>query len=1721
MKMSQLLNRENGNVFFTLFGAVALVGVVGATTMSIMKGPIKTMTNLNRQTVVETNLMAGMQVGMIAATTQQANDGDCDADTFVEPLPYRDGTTDPHPTGGGYIPNTIGVTKQDPWKTEYGYCVWDHGSVQDDAGCGGASQARLAGTDSAAFPAIAVISAGPNRVFETVCRTAADADLVVNGGNNDGILDTDEKLVDKPSGSDDIVLTYSYAEAAGSMGGLWSLKSGDPGTAEINKNVEFSGGLKMGTSEGTGGSVLDAVCVGPDNIGLMRFDPFASGGSGGIEVCDYVNSTYGWQAVGGGEADAITQDDGTETCTATDADSDGTPDDTGKVRYNTSNGSYEVCDGSIPGWREIIVGSTAATLVITPDTATIDVDGTSQTTSPRYSHTASPYVDITIQNIGSAAMGAAFASGDFVWSSNNNFEIVNNNCTGVTLTESGGAQDSCTLEIRAYAYIDESYSATLTVNLHNTPSLSLDGTASNACQGVGQALGGGIKVACHDTYDLIALPAGCADQAAVDTSTECTGTDWLKKQWTEVVACAGNCSYLGASSWDDGPSNVAIVLGDVAYAHPAVEYCDNLTTDATYDDWYLPAPNELSDLYAVKDIIGGTVMAEYHTSQDYSDSYARTIDLTDGTDHGGNKIESLFVRCVRRHSGGSTAPAPVPVTKPGYFVLTKNTYQGDFTLYSDETDGYDAADDICLNELLNNQWMGRENTVLNSYTVKAHIYDRKDQGSHEPSTRYYFAVAGDTSLGGAYFDTDVDRKGPGNEIAWNGTNYFGQITEYWTGRFGSDPADYWATATSYSSAGYNCGDWADSAGTGRFGNSSYTDNGRWYNGLAVENCTNEKHILCVVNPSSDPVTPEPELVEEPGYLVLTNAQYDGDLGGETGARDKCVTDLLNHDWRGRDNAVITTDNVDAMWINTNTLTPNATYYFAVSGYPGAGGAYIDVNSDGLGPGNTTSWDYANYFYGNKKYWTAVGNDTDTYWDTDSSAWRCNPSGGSYDTNFTTNDSGYTSYVGRSDATDHYRWQGTSYTCDDEHHLVCAVHPSGDEVTEDYTDPEANGPGYFVLTKNQYDGNLGGLAGADATCLDEVTNNNWMGRSDVALNSTTVRSFLCSESTCRNFLANQRYYFAVAGSPSIGGAWFETNSDREGPSNNYNWSGNNYFGGDKYYWQGYRSIVSSAAFDTALSSTGASCSSWSDNTTSYAGGRGHSNETAASRWRADITTTCDNTHYLACIVDPSTDEATAMPASPLDAGPGYFVMTSETYTGDLGTEASNRSLTGTGTDAADALCLKDLTDNDWYGRTGSTLNSTTVRAFICGDSTCNTMLPLQRYYFAKSGSPAINSSGLGYFDTGSTGVGPYNSDIWSDANHFGTSISYWAGRVNDGGTETSTYWALDQAGYRACSGWSDTTYSNGAGTGNTGMTDIARWRDTWSSDCSVARPLVCIVDPSSDAATEPPPAAPDYTCSSAGYCGAFTVDAGTTIRIKLWGGSGGGGGSETTDTSHSGGVGGGGGYVEFVYTPSVDKEYHVYVGGGGQGGSGTGTSNAAGGASYTGYIGGAGGAGTSYTTQGSGAGGGGASLIFDGDPSSGGTLVAVAGGGGGGAGASDSIGGNAGNAGGVGDFTTNYTYGLDGGDATVTGRGAGGGGGGGWDGADLGGSGTGGAVAGASTLSAEAGGGGSNYTIAGAVFSGSGRNPGNEDDTYRPSYAGYGGSAAVSGNAGAALIYIGE
>ncbi|MCB1721055.1 MAG: hypothetical protein KDI11_04805, partial [Alphaproteobacteria bacterium] len=219
---------ERGNVFFTLFGAVAIVGVLGAGIMSTMRGPLSTMVEVNRREQAKAEARVAASLVLVNASDEaveiicEGGTVGVDEDGYTEgPEPVGGGG----PTGGGTLP-AVGAPQNDPWGNAYGYCAWDHGlAAADYSGCGN----YLAGNVDTNNIAIAVLSAGPDGVFNTTCVNDAGGYMLPNTSG----------------GGDDIVVSMTYNQAIAGSGGLWNLKATDPNIAEITKNLEVTGGGKF------------------------------------------------------------------------------------------------------------------------------------------------------------------------------------------------------------------------------------------------------------------------------------------------------------------------------------------------------------------------------------------------------------------------------------------------------------------------------------------------------------------------------------------------------------------------------------------------------------------------------------------------------------------------------------------------------------------------------------------------------------------------------------------------------------------------------------------------------------------------------------------------------------------------------------------------------------------------------------------------------------------------------------------------------------------------------------------------------------------------------------------------------------------------------------------------------------------------------------------------------------------------------------------------------------------------------------------------------------------------------------------------------------------------------------------------------------------------------------------------------------------------------------
>ena len=232
---------RKGSVVTMLMGTVAMVGIVSAAAMNLIGGPITTAAKVTHQNMAQNDLLMNAKVVVMNASTR-LNMGDEDSDGYIEPVPFVPTSASSCgltlPGEGGCLPSDIGAILTDPWGTQYAYCVWDHGDVTGSAN-------RIVGEDSTSGAVLAIISAGPNKRFETPC-SAYDGDPATNdiAINPDGL-------------GDDLVQIYTYAGAVAGSGGLWELKDNEPETAVIDKKLEIGDvsagtGFAFDTTTGTG-----------------------------------------------------------------------------------------------------------------------------------------------------------------------------------------------------------------------------------------------------------------------------------------------------------------------------------------------------------------------------------------------------------------------------------------------------------------------------------------------------------------------------------------------------------------------------------------------------------------------------------------------------------------------------------------------------------------------------------------------------------------------------------------------------------------------------------------------------------------------------------------------------------------------------------------------------------------------------------------------------------------------------------------------------------------------------------------------------------------------------------------------------------------------------------------------------------------------------------------------------------------------------------------------------------------------------------------------------------------------------------------------------------------------------------------------------------------------------------------------------------------------------
>lgn len=175
------------------------------------------------------------------------------------------------------------------------------------------------------------------------------------------------------------------------------------------------------------------------------------------------------------------------------------------------------------------------------------------------------------------------------------------------------------------------------------------------------------------------------------------------------------------------------------------------------------------------------------------------------------------------------------------------------------------------------------------------------------------------------------------------------------------------------------------------------------------------------------------------------------------------------------------------------------------------------------------------------------------------------------------------------------------------------------------------PGYLVQTETKWNGNLGGLSGADAKCLTELqTTYDWNGKSSAgALTSSRVHALLCDGTSCNNLQPNSFYMMAKAGNAASCGWAIITDASGRGPNSLTYWDEGCYNNSIEHWTN--RGTTSASQWATTPKG-GNHCSNWSSSSAAINGWVGNAGNNNALRWD-DSALGCNSLRFLICAVDP--------------------------------------------------------------------------------------------------------------------------------------------------------------------------------------------------------------------------------------------------------------------------------------------------------------------------------------------------------------------------------------------------------------------------------------------------------------------------------------------------------
>jgi hypothetical protein len=129
------------------------------------------------------------------------------------------------------------------------------------------------------------------------------------------------------------------------------------------------------------------------------------------------------------------------------------------------------------------------------------------------------------------------------------------------------------------------------------------------------------------------------DTLYVSTIDNSTGIQWYNGTYTTT----------GATSTTDGEANTLKIISNQGIGSYAAQVCSDLNYFG-FDDWYLPARDEIIAMFLNKDAIGGFELKYYWSSSEVVgyNGYAVSQYFSGGFISYDDKADKHKVRCVRR-----------------------------------------------------------------------------------------------------------------------------------------------------------------------------------------------------------------------------------------------------------------------------------------------------------------------------------------------------------------------------------------------------------------------------------------------------------------------------------------------------------------------------------------------------------------------------------------------------------------------------------------------------------------------------------------------------------------------------------------------------------------------------------------------------------------------------------------------------------------------------------------------------------------------------------------------------------------------------------------------------------------------------------------------------------------------------------------------------------------